>query len=326
MANKLLSVKDLKIYFETDIGTVKAVDGISFDMEEGETIGIVGESGCGKSITSLSIMGLLPKNGRVENGEIYFKDQEISRYTRKQMSNITGKDISMIFQEPMTSLNPVLKIGDQISEIMIRHEKMNKAQAKEKAIKMIDIVGIPRPEYIYKSYPHELSGGMRQRIMIAMALSCNPSLLIADEPTTALDVTIQAQILDVLRKMKSEFNMSIMMITHDLGIIAEMADHVVVMYAGKVVEKGTIADIINNPMHPYTRGLLKAKPSIQQATKRLYSIPGQVPFLINAKEKCHFGERCPDCSEKCNSKFPEITDLGNGHMVSCTLYTGKEGN
>ncbi len=324
MPEKLLSVKDLKIYFDTDMGIVKAVDGISFDVEQGETLGLVGESGCGKSVTSLSLMKLLPVNGRIAGGQIIFKGEDITQYDKKKMSGIDGKDITMVFQEPMTSLNPVLKIGDQIMETILLHENVSKREAKEKTSHLIDVVGISRADQIFKSYPHELSGGMRQRIMIAMALACNPSLLIADEPTTALDVTIQAQILDLIRKMKSEFKMSIVLITHDLGIIAEMADHVAVMYAGKIVENAPVRDIFSNPMHPYTRGLLKAKPSIDRLSDRLYSIPGQVPLLINKPERCHFCDRCPECTDSCMKGYPENIDNGEGHLVSCTLYSRKE--
>ncbi|MFT8889560.1 ABC transporter ATP-binding protein [Ethanoligenens sp.] len=319
---KLLEVKDLKTYFDIDIGEVKAVDGVSFSIEKGRTLCIVGESGCGKSMTSLSIMHLLPSNGRIAGGEILFQGKDLAPLTRTQMGKINGKLISMIFQEPMTSLNPVFTVGSQIDEVSLLHEKISAKQAKERSIEMIRTVGIARPEETYKCYPHELSGGQRQRIMIAMALSCNPSLLIADEPTTALDVTIQAQILDLLRKMKQDFGMSIMLITHDLGVVAEMADDVVVMYAGRVVERGPVRELFANPRHPYTRGLLRAKPSLLDVRDRLYSIPGQVPNLIGLPDECHFADRCEHCTPKCRQGFPPVCEVSENHTVACTLYEG----
>lgn len=306
------------------MGTVKAVNGVSLEIEKGQTLGIVGESGCGKSVMSTTIMQLLPRNGSIAGGEIIFKGEDLAKYTKEQMREIDGKEISMIFQEPLTSLNPVFTVGSQISEALMIHEHLDKKQAKVRAIEMIRTVGISRPEGIYNEYPHELSGGMRQRIMIAMALSCHPSLLIADEPTTALDVTIQAQILDLLRQMKADFNMSIMMITHDLGVIAEMADYVVVMYAGRVVEKGPVKEIFANPSHPYTRGLLQSKPSVTEVKDRLYSIPGNVPVLIGLPDECYFHERCKSCTEKCRNGFPPVHKVGPDHWVACTLYD-KEG-
>lgn len=325
MSETLLSVNNLKTYFQTDMGVVKAVNGVSFELKKGQTLGIVGESGCGKSIMSMSIMQLLPPNGRIEDGEIIFQGKDISKFSKNEMRKVDGKEISMIFQEPMTSLNPVFTVGDQISEVLILHEHMNKKQAKEKAIEMIAKVGISRPEGIYNEYPHELSGGMRQRIMIAMALACNPSLLIADEPTTALDVTIQAQILDLLRQIKKDFDTSIMIITHDLGIIAEMADYVMVMYAGRVVEKGPVREIFAHPSHPYTQGLLKAKPSLIDVKDKLYTIPGQVSNLIGLGENCYFSDRCEHCNEKCKNGFPAPIKVGEEHFVSCTLYEeGKQ--
>lgn len=320
MPEELLKVNNLKTYFETDMGIVKAVNGVSIDIEKGRTLGVVGESGCGKSMMSMSIMRLLPKNGKIVEGEILFNGKDLAKCTPEQMRNIDGKEISMIFQEPLTSLNPVFTVGNQIVEALLLHEKMTKAEAREQAIEMIRTVGISRPEGIYKSYPHELSGGMRQRIMIAMAISCHPSLLIADEPTTALDVTIQAQILDLLRQMKRDFNMSIMMITHDLGVIAEMADYVVVMYAGRIIEKGPVREIFSHPCHPYTKGLLQSKPSITQVKRRLYSIPGQVPNLIGLEDRCYYAERCESCREQCKKGFPPVYDVGGGHKVACTLF------
>ncbi len=323
MPETILSLRDLKTYFTTSLGTVKAVNGVSFDIEKGQTVGVVGESGCGKSMTSLSIMHLLPKNGNIVGGQILFKGQDIAGYTPEQMRHIDGKEISMIFQEPMTSLNPVFTVGDQIAEALILHENLNKAHAKKRAIEMIGTVGISRPEGVYKEYPHELSGGMRQRIMIAMALACHPSLLIADEPTTALDVTIQAQILDLLRQIKKDLGMSIMMITHDLGIVAEMADYVVVMYAGRIVEKGPVREIFAHPSHPYTQGLLKAKPSVLDVKDRLYTIPGQVSNLIGLPDSCYFGDRCEFCKDICRQGFPPVCEVGEGHFAACTLYGGE---
>ncbi len=321
MSETLLKVNNLQTYFDTDMGIVKAVNGVSIEIKKGQTLGIVGESGCGKSVMSTSIMRLLPRTGRIANGEILFNGEDLAGYTREQMRKINGKEIAMIFQEPLTSLNPVFTVGNQIREAIMLHEKLKKKQAKERAIEMIKTVGISRPEGVYRQYPHELSGGMRQRIMIAMALSCHPSLLIADEPTTALDVTIQAQILELLKQMKSDFNMSIMMITHDLGVIAEMADYVVVMYAGRVVERGPVEDIFANPSHPYTRGLLKSKPSITEVKERLYSIPGQVPNLIGLQEECYYNKRCESCTDVCTQGFPPMYQVGREHMVACTLYS-----
>ena len=325
MSEALLKVNNSKTYFHTDMGTVKAVNGVSFEFPKGHTLGIVGESGCGKSIMSMSIMRLLPPNGRIEDGEILFRGQDLAKFSKNDMRAIDGKEISMIFQEPMTSLNPVFTVGDQIAEVMILHEKLSKKQAREKAIEMIAKVGISRPEGIYSEYPHELSGGMRQRIMIAMALACNPSLLIADEPTTALDVTIQAQILDLLRQIKKDFDMSIMIITHDLGIVAEMADDVIIMYSGRIVEKGPVREIFAHPSHPYTQGLLKSKPSLIDVKDKLYTIPGQVSNLIGLGESCYFCDRCEHCSDKCKNGFPPVVQVGEGHTVACTLYEeGKQ--
>ena len=282
MAEKLLEVKNLRTEFKRDKTWVTAVNNVSFSIQPGEILGLVGESGCGKSVTSLSIMKLLARNSKISNGEILLNGKDLLKEDKKGMRKIRGREVAMIFQEPMTSLNPVLKVGHQIMESILFHTDATKEEARAKALEMIKLVGIPRAEEIMECYPHELSGGMRQRIMIAMALVCNPKLLIADEPTTALDVTIQAQILDLMRKLKEEMDMSIMLITHDLGVVAEMADYVVVMYAGNVVEKGKVLDIFQNPMHPYTIGLLKSKPIIGKTNhnERLYSIPGQVPNPI----------------------------------------------
>lgn len=324
MAKTLVEFKDVHTYFYTEAGTVKAVNGVSYKIKEGETVCVVGESGCGKSVTALSLMRLIAApQGEIVKGNISFDGKDITSLSEEEMMSIRGNDISMIFQEPMTSLNPVFTVGNQIMESIMLHQKLDKKQARDKAIEMIKLVGIPRAEAIVDSYPHELSGGMRQRIMIAMALSCNPKLLIADEPTTALDVTIQAQILDLMRDIKQKTQTSIMLITHDLGVVAEMADYVVVMYAGKVIEEGPVNDIFKNPLHPYTRGLLKSKPVINQETDRLYSIPGQVPNPIGMKDSCYFHERCEHCMEVCKTQIPTIKYYDEQHKISCFLYDGE---
>ena len=324
MAKTLVEFKDVHTYFYTEAGTVKAVNGVSYKIKEGETVCVVGESGCGKSVTALSLMRLIAApQGEIVKGNINFDGKDITSLSEEEMMSIRGNDISMIFQEPMTSLNPVFTVGNQIMESIMLHQKLDKKQARDKAIEMVKLVGIPRAEAIVDSYPHELSGGMRQRIMIAMALSCNPKLLIADEPTTALDVTIQAQILDLMRDIKQKTQTSIMLITHDLGVVAEMADYVVVMYAGKVIEEGPVNDIFKNPLHPYTRGLLKSKPVINQETDRLYSIPGQVPNPIGMKDSCYFHERCEHCMEICKTKIPTIKYYDEQHKISCFLYDGE---
>lgn len=324
MAKTLVEFKDVHTYFYTEAGTVKAVNGVSYKIKEGETVCVVGESGCGKSVTALSLMRLIAApQGEIVKGNINFDGKDITSLSEEDMMSIRGNDISMIFQEPMTSLNPVFTVGNQIMESIMLHQKLDKKQARDKAIEMITLVGIPRAEAIVDSYPHELSGGMRQRIMIAMALSCNPKLLIADEPTTALDVTIQAQILDLMRDIKQKTQTSIMLITHDLGVVAEMADYVVVMYAGKVIEEGPVNDIFKNPLHPYTRGLLKSKPVINQETDRLYSIPGQVPNPIGMKDSCYFHERCEHCMEICKTQIPTIKYYDEQHKISCFLYDGE---
>ena len=324
MAKTLVEFKDVHTYFYTEAGTVKAVNGVSYKIKEGETVCVVGESGCGKSVTALSLMRLIAApQGEIVKGNINFDGKDITSLSEEEIMSIRGNDISMIFQEPMTSLNPVFTVGNQIMESIILHQKLDKKQARDKAIEMITLVGIPRAEAIVDSYPHELSGGMRQRIMIAMALSCNPKLLIADEPTTALDVTIQAQILDLMRDIKQKTQTSIMLITHDLGVVAEMADYVVVMYAGKVIEEGPVNDIFKNPLHPYTRGLLKSKPVINQETDRLYSIPGQVPNPIGMKDSCYFHERCEHCMEVCKTQIPTIKYYDEQHKISCFLYDGE---
>jgi peptide/nickel transport system ATP-binding protein len=314
--------KDLKTWFYTDDGIVKAVNGVSFEIPEGKTVCVVGESGCGKSVTALSMMHLVQTPpGRIVGGQILMDGVDLLKLSDREMQQINGKQIGMIFQEPMTSLNPVFTVGHQIMENLITHTGASETEARKKAVEMIKLVNIPRAEEIVDCYPHELSGGMRQRVMIAMALICNPRLLIADEPTTALDVTIQAQILDLMRKLKKELGMSIMLITHDLGVVAEMADYVVVMYAGKIVEKGPVDDIFEHPTHPYTVGLLKAKPVIGKTehNKRLYSIPGQVPNPIDMPENCYFNERCEYCIEQCKKQVPELKEISPGHFVACPV-------
>lgn len=321
MSNTLVEFKNLRTHFFTEDGVVKAVDDVSFKIKQGETIGVVGESGCGKSVTAMSLMRLIPNPpGEIVAGEIIFDGKSILNISEDEMREIRGNSISVIFQEPMTSLNPVFTVGQQISEVIILHQKLDKQQAEKKSIDMLKLVGIPRAEEIVKCYPHELSGGMRQRVMIAMAMACNPKLLIADEPTTALDVTIQAQILDLMKEIKEKLGTSIMLITHDLGVIAEMADYVVVMYAGKVVEEAPVIELFKNPMHPYTLGLLQSKPILNQNRERLYSIPGQVPNPIGLPNDCHFCTRCSKNIKMCSEKIPPLIDVGNNHKVACWLY------
>lgn len=323
MAKNLVEFKGLKTYFYTEEGVVKAVDGVNFNIRPGETLGVVGESGCGKSVTAMSLMRLIPSPpGKIVGGEILFKGQNVLDLSDEEMRKIRGNEISVIFQEPMTSLNPVFTIGYQIGEVLELHQNMDKVQAEKKSIEMLKLVGIPRADEIVKSYPHELSGGMRQRAMIAMALACNPELLIADEPTTALDVTIQAQILDLMRNIKERLNTSIMLITHDLGVIAEMADYVVVMYCGKIIEEAPVRELFANPMHPYTVGLLNSKPVINRDTDRLYSIPGQVPNPIGLPDDCHFCPRCSKAMKKCQGEEPHLINVNESHKVACWLYEG----
>jgi len=319
--NSLIEIHNLSTYFESGAGTVKAVDDISFRIREGETVCIVGESGCGKSITAMSIMGLVDEpHGKVVGGQIRFGDKDLLKISKEEMRRIRGNDISIIFQEPMSSLNPVITIGRQIMEPLMLHQKLNKKQAYTRALELIELVGISRAEQIAASYPHQLSGGMLQRIMIAIAISCGPKLLIADEPTTALDVTIQAQVLETLRQSKVQSNMSIMLITHDLGVVAEMADYVIVMYAGKIVEEGDVEELFERPKHPYTRGLLKSKPIIGQRAEELYSIPGQVPSPLELTESCYFHERCESCIPICRTRQPKLSEVAAGHLAACWLY------
>ena len=326
-----LEVDGLRTYFFTDIGTSKAVDGVSFDVPQGKTVGVVGESGCGKSVTSLSIMQLLQRPvGQIVDGAIRLnlsdKAYDITKTPLSVMQTLRGNFMSMIFQEPMTSLNPVFRIGDQIEEVLMLHsEHKDEKAVKARTIELLEMVGIANSEGVYKMFPHELSGGMRQRVMIAMALACDPKLIIADEPTTALDVTIQAQILDLLRNLKDKINSSIMLITHDLGVIAEMADYVVVMYAGRVVEKGTAREIFENPSHPYTSGLMASKPVVGKHVEKLYSIPGKVPNPINMPNYCYFKDRCEMCVDPCDGDYPPMVQLSETHFVSCYRYADGKG-
>ena len=316
----ILQVKDLHTSFFTDSGEVKAVNGVTFNLAPGKILGIVGESGSGKSVTAYSIMQILASTGRITGGEVLYKGQDITKFDKKQMKGFRGKCCSIIFQDPMTSLNPVFTIGNQLMEAILLHTDKDKNQAKERAVEMLELVGVNEPQKRITQYPHELSGGMRQRVMIAMALACNPRVIIADEPTTALDVTIQAQILDLLRQLKDSINSSIMLITHDLGVIAEMADYVVVMYAGRVVEQGTVKEIFHDPKHPYTIGLMKSRPVLNEEIGRLYSIPGNVPNPIGMPSHCFFKNRCEKCIEKCAGDYPELISVTDTHKVSCHLY------
>ncbi|WP_316568604.1 ABC transporter ATP-binding protein [Neobacillus sp. YIM B06451] len=320
MKNKVLEVKDLQIDIMKDKQPTSVVNNISFHVFEGETLGVVGESGCGKSLTSLSIMRLLASPPvQVGNGEILFNGEDLLKLDGEKMRGIRGNQISMIFQEPMTSLNPVFTIGKQIDEVLLIHEPISKKLAKQRSIEMLTMVGIPRAEQIYSSYPYQLSGGMRQRVMIAIALACKPKLLIADEPTTALDVTIQAQILDLMKKLKEETNNSIMFITHDLGVVAEMCDRVIVMYSGEIVEESDVDSLFNDPKHPYTIGLLSSTPNIKEKSTRLFSIKGQVPTPGSVKEGCPFASRCRVVMEKCLTVNPPLIDVGENHKSRCWL-------
>lgn len=316
----LLEVKDLVTEFRVKRGVVKAVNGVSFHVEKGEILAVVGESGSGKSVTSLSIMGLLQGNGQTSGGQILFHGEDLLKKTDKEMQAIRGDRISMIFQEPMTSLNPVYRVKDQIMESIMQHQKIGKKEALERTIEMLRTVGIPSPERRAEDYPHQMSGGMRQRVMIAMALACDPELLIADEPTTALDVTIQAQILELLYKMKEQFGMAVILITHDLGVVAEAADRVAVMYCGEIVESADVKSLFAQPMHPYTFGLLKSIPRLEDESKDpLYMIKGMVPNPLHMPSGCPFSDRCDRCMEICRQKKPKLKPQGD-HMVRCFLY------
>ncbi len=313
----ILQVKDLRTYFHSEDGMIKAVDGVSFEVFAGETLGIVGESGCGKSVTSLSVMRLLDKNGKVAGGQILFEDKDILKVPENKMMKIRGDDMAMIFQEPMTALNPVYTVGFQIVEAILLHQKVGQKEARRQAIDMLRKVGIPEPEKRVDQYPHELSGGMRQRAMIAMALCCNPKLLFADEPTTALDVTIQAQIIELILKLQEDFGMAVVIITHDLGVIAETAQRVVVMYAGKVVEHADVRTLFKSPRHPYTWGLMNAIPSIDVSKEVLYNIPGIVPDPLSFPEGCRFRTRCPLATDQCAEEEPPLEELGDSHQSAC---------
>jgi oligopeptide/dipeptide ABC transporter ATP-binding protein len=327
IAEALIELKDLKTYFYTEDGVVRAVDGVSFSLERQKILGVVGESGCGKSVTGLSIMGLIPMPpGKIVEGEVlYHRNGDVIDITKlnpkgKEIRSIRGDEIAMIFQEPMTSLNPVYTIGNQIMEAIILHQKVHKKEARQRAIQMLEEVGIPLPEQRVDEYPHQLSGGMRQRAMIAMALSCNPSLLIADEPTTALDVTIQAQILELMKKLQEEFRMAILMITHNLGVIAETSDDVVVMYMGKVAEQSDVRQVFHDPKHPYTQGLMKSIPSLAKRKERLEPIKGVVPDPYDLPPGCVFNPRCPYAQEICGKEEPPFFEVEGGHWAKCWLY------
>lgn len=325
MASTVLDVKGLRTSFFTDDGEVPAVDDVSFHVNAGEILGIVGESGCGKSVTSLSIMDLVPAPpGKVIDGEILFKGEDLAQASERRMRQVRGNEIAMIFQEPMTSLNPVFTIGDQLIEGIRIHKKGSKKKARERAVDILKRVGMPRAEQLLNDYPHQLSGGMRQRVMIAMAMACEPEVLIADEPTTALDVTIQAQILDLMHRLNDEMQTSIILITHDLGVVAEVCERVVVMYAGKVVEEGTVRAIYKNPKHPYTKGLIQSVPDMRSKTERLYSIPGNVPKPGTLKVGCPFAARCDYVFDRCTVENPQLIDTGNGQKVRCFLHDKRE--
>ncbi|NSL51818.1 ABC transporter ATP-binding protein [Calidifontibacillus erzurumensis] len=322
MNDPILQIQGLQTSFFTDDEEIPAVDHIDFHINEGEILGIVGESGCGKSVTSLSIMGLIPKPpGKIVGGKILYNGEDLCQASEKRMREIRGNDIAMIFQEPMTSLNPVFTIGNQLIEaIKIHNKNWSKKQAYNRAVEILKLVGLPRAEELMNEYPHQLSGGMRQRVMIAMAMVCNPKVLIADEPTTALDVTIQAQILGLMKKLNRDFNTAIMLITHDLGVVAEVCQRVIVMYSGKIVEEGDVRTIFKNPKHPYTAGLIKSIPDMRYKQERLYSIPGNVPKPGSIKQGCRFAARCEKAFEKCRIETPELYEVETGHKVRCFLH------
>ncbi len=313
----LLTLEDLHTYFFTDIGVAKSVDGVTYTVRKGETVGIVGESGCGKSVTALSVMGLIPQPpGKIVQGAIHYKGRDLTKLAPKELRALRGTEIAMIFQEPMTSLNPVYTVGNQIMEGILIHEDVSDAEARERAIEMLRLVGIPLPEQRVDEYPHQLSGGMRQRVMIAMSLACKPDLLIADEPTTALDVTIQAQILELLNKLQEEMGMAILLITHDLGVVAETCDRVVVMYAGKVAEQADVETLFYKPSHPYTHALFKSLPDIEGGRDKLYTIPGMVPSAVEFPDGCRFRARCDFASDACGEQ-PPLVEIETGHFVAC---------
>ncbi|WP_339227384.1 ABC transporter ATP-binding protein [Oceanobacillus sp. FSL K6-2867] len=326
MSEIVLEIKNLSTHFFTDSGEIPAVDQVSLHVHKGEVVGIVGESGCGKSVTSLSIMQLVPNPpGKIVNGEINFKGENLTFASEKRMKKLRGNEISMIFQEPMTSLNPLFTIGNQMREVFRFHQRIGKKEARGKSISMLKQVGIPRAESIINDYPHHLSGGMRQRVMIAMAMSCNPELLIADEPTTALDVTIQAQILDLMRKLNEEKDTAILLITHDLGVVADICDRVVVMYAGQVVEEGSKREILKDPKHPYSQGLIRSLPRIHEREQKLYSIPGTVPKPKLDRAGCRFAPRCEFAFDRCFHENPDLYIVGEGRQSRCFLYDEQKG-
>ncbi|MET3574949.1 ABC transporter ATP-binding protein [Bhargavaea ullalensis] len=321
MSTNVLEVKSLKTYFNKNKKTVRAVDGVEFSIGKGETVALVGESGCGKSMTSLSIMGLVPAPaGKIVGGEILLNGIDLVGLPEKKMYEVRGREVAMIFQEPMTSLNPVLTIGDQLSGVVMHHLKLSKKEAMKKSAEMLEIVGFADPEKTLKDYPHRLSGGMRQRVMIAMAMSCNPKLLIADEPTTALDVTIQAQVLELMKDLSRKFSTSILLITHDLGVVSELAERVIVMYAGQIVEMADSNRLFNDPLHPYTEGLIGSVPTIDGDIRRLEAIPGNVPAPGTEMPGCRFAPRCSRATSKCTESVPEMRVLPDGRSVRCVLY------
>ncbi len=323
MANPLLLVEDLRIVFGPPGREQVAVDGVNLRLTEGEVLGIVGESGCGKSLTALSILGLVPKPaGRVDRGRILLRGQDIVKCTNSELNQIRGKEISMIFQEPMTALNPVFKVGEQIAETIRVHEGLSRSHARRRALELLELVGISNPNQRVDQYPHELSGGMRQRVMIAIALACRPRILIADEPTTALDVTIQAQILSLLRELQREFGMAVILITHDLGVVAQVVDRVMVMYAGRTVEQGTVTEVFERPSHPYTKLLLESIPSLELERERLQTIPGMVPSLSNLPKGCRFHPRCPSMRVQCIEQVPTMVSVSDQHQAACIALNG----
>ena len=323
-AKPLLEIKDLKTYFRTDGGLVRAVDGVDVSVGAGETVCVVGESGCGKTVTAHSVLKLIPMPpGEIAGGQILWQGRDLARLSADEMNKVRAKEIAIVFQEPMTSLNPVYTVGDQIAEVVRLHEGLNRRKARARAVEMLELLQIPNPVKRVSDYPHQFSGGMRQRVMIAMALSCNPQLLIADEPTTALDVTIQAQILDLLQEMKERLDMSIMLITHDMGVVAEVSQRVVVMYAGRVVEEATTAQLFDNPLHPYSQGLIRSIPRIDRSGERktrLETIPGTVPNLVNPPIGCRFAARCAYATEACREAAPPLVEVEPGHKVACILH------
>lgn len=325
MSEKLLEVENLEIQFRTSKGIVHSVNDVSFTINKGETLGIVGESGCGKSVTSLSLIGLVPSSGEIVNGTIAFKDKDLAKTSEKEFRTIRGNEISMIFQNPSTAINPLIKIGKQLTEPLRLHQNMNKEKAKKKALELLKSVGISHAEEVFSSYPHTLSGGMKQRVMIAIALACNPELLIADEPTTALDVTIQAQILELLKKLKDETGTSIILISHDLGVVAEMVDKVVVLYSGEVVEEAEVVSLFHHPKHPYTKGLLASSPTLDEDKEELASIEGTVPSPYLDIQGCRFYSRCKHAFDKCKTMKPQLSQVGDDHFVRCWLYEDEGG-